>query len=66
LRRYSAAGRAKAILVNPLASFDSNDPYPAYGDSQLMTENTEQYDSLVKIKENLEIIFIESETQFEY
>ncbi len=37
--------------MNPLSYYDPNDPYPE-SDGQPMAENTEQYDWLVKIKEN--------------
>ena len=42
--------------MNPLAHFDPDDPYPE-SDGQPMADNTEQYDWMVKIKENLEILF---------
>ncbi|SDW63297.1 Uma2 family endonuclease [Thiocapsa roseopersicina] len=42
--------------MNPLAYFDPDDPYPE-SDGQPMAENTEQFDWIVKIKENLEILF---------
>ena len=42
--------------MNPLAYYDPDEPYPE-SDGQPMAENTEQYDWLVKIKENLEILF---------
>ena len=42
--------------MNPLAHFDPDDPYPE-SDGEPMAENTEQYQWLVKIKENLEICF---------
>jgi Uma2 family endonuclease len=42
--------------MNPLTHFDPDDPYPD-SDGQPMAENTEQYAWLVKIKENLEILF---------
>jgi len=42
--------------MNPLSHFDPDDPYPE-SDGQPMADNTEQYDWLVKIKENLEILF---------
>ncbi|MFZ1827224.1 MAG: Uma2 family endonuclease [Candidatus Competibacteraceae bacterium] len=42
--------------MNPLSYYDPNDPYPE-SDGLPMAENTEQYDWLVKIKENLEILF---------
>ena len=42
--------------MNPLTHFDPDDPYPE-SDGQPMAENTEQYAWLVKIKENLEILF---------
>lgn len=42
--------------MNPLSYFDPNDPYPE-SDGQPMAENTEQFDWIVKIKENLEILF---------
>ncbi|WP_295433175.1 Uma2 family endonuclease [uncultured Thiodictyon sp.] len=42
--------------MNPLSYIDPDDPYPE-SDGQSMAENTQQYDWLVKIKENLEILF---------
>ena len=42
--------------MNPLLHYDPDDPYPE-SDGQLMADNTEQYDWIVKIKENLEILF---------
>lgn len=42
--------------MNPLAHFDPDDPYPE-SDGQPMADNTEQFDWIVKIKENLEILF---------
>ena len=42
--------------MNPLSHFDPDEPYPE-SDGQPMAENTEQYEWLVKIKENLEILF---------
>ncbi len=42
--------------MNPLSYLDPDDPYPE-SDGQPMAENTEQYEWLVKIKENLEIMF---------
>jgi Uma2 family endonuclease len=42
--------------MNPLSHFDPDNPYPE-SDGQPMADNTEQYDWLVKIKENLEILF---------
>jgi len=42
--------------MNPLPHYDPDDPYPE-SDGQPMAENTEQYEWLVKIKENLEILF---------
>ncbi len=49
--------------MNPLAYFDPDDPSPE-SDGQPMAENTEQYDWLVKIKENLEILFADREDVF--
>ena len=49
--------------MNPLAYYDPSDPYPE-SDGQPMAENTEQYDWLVKIKENLEILFADREDVF--
>lgn len=49
--------------MNPLSYYDPNDPYPE-SDGQPMAENTEQYDWLVKIKENLEILFADREDVF--
>ncbi len=42
--------------MNALPHYDPDDPYPE-SDGQPMAENTEQYEWLVKIKENLEILF---------
>ncbi len=42
--------------MNPLAYFDPDDPYPE-SDGRPMAENTDQYDWLVKIKDNLEFLF---------
>jgi len=42
--------------MNPLAYFDPDDPYPE-SDGRPMAENTDQYDWLVKIKDNLELLF---------
>ncbi|WP_462321145.1 Uma2 family endonuclease [Halochromatium sp.] len=44
--------------MNPLSHIDPDDPYPE-SDGQPMADNTEQYKWLVKIKENLEILFAE-------
>ena len=49
--------------MNPLSYYDPDDPYPE-SDGQPMAENTEQYDWLVKIKENLEILFADREDVF--
>ncbi|HYN79567.1 MAG TPA: Uma2 family endonuclease [Lamprocystis sp. (in: g-proteobacteria)] len=49
--------------MNPLAHFDPDDPYPE-SDGQPMAENTEQYEWLVKIKENLEILFAQDAKVF--
>ena len=49
--------------MNPLAYYDPTDPYPE-SDGQPMAENTEHYDWLVKIKENLEILFADREDVF--
>ena len=49
--------------MNPLSYYDPNDPYPE-SDGRPMAENTEQYDWLVKIKENLEILFADREDVF--
>lgn len=49
--------------MNPLAYYDPNNPYPE-SDGQPMAENTEQYDWLVKIKENLEILFADRNDVF--
>jgi hypothetical protein len=48
----------EAIPMNPLAYYDPNNPYPE-SDGQPLAENTEQYDWLVKIRENLEILFVD-------
>ena len=42
--------------MNPLSHFDPDDPYPE-SDGAPMAENTLQFDWIVKIKENLEILF---------
>lgn len=42
--------------MNPLFHIDPDDPYPE-SDGQPMADNTEQYEWIVKIKENLEILF---------
>ena len=42
--------------MNPLQHYDPDNPYPE-SDDQPMADNTEQYEWLVKIKENLEILF---------
>jgi len=49
--------------MNPLAHFDPDDPYPE-SDGEPMAENTEQYEWLVKIKENLEILFAQDPQVF--
>jgi len=49
--------------MNPLAHFDPDDPYPE-SDGQPMADNTEQYEWLVKIKENLEILFADDPNVF--
>jgi Uma2 family endonuclease len=49
--------------MNPLAHFDPDDPYPE-SDGEPMAENTEQYEWLVKIKENLEIRFAQDPQVF--
>jgi Uma2 family endonuclease len=51
------------MLVNPLSYYDPDNPYPE-SDGQPMAENTEQYEWLVKIKENLEILFADREDVF--
>jgi Uma2 family endonuclease len=49
--------------MNPLSHYDPDDPYPE-SDGQPMADNTEQYEWLVKIKENLEILFAEDPNVF--
>ena len=49
--------------MNPLSHYDPDDPYPE-SDGQPMAENTEQYEWLVKIKENLEVLFAEAPDVF--
>jgi Uma2 family endonuclease len=49
--------------MNPLSYFDPANPYPE-SDGQPMAENTEQYDWIVKIKENLEILFADDDNVF--
>ena len=44
--------------MNPLLHYDPDDPYPE-SDGQPMADNTEQYEWIVKIKENLEILFVD-------
>ena len=45
-------------MINTLRHFDPEDPYPD-SDGQPMAENTLQFQWIVKIKENLEILFAE-------
>lgn len=49
--------------MNPLSHIDPDDPYPD-SDGQPMADNTEQYEWLVKIKENLEILFADDPAVF--
>ncbi|MCB1769873.1 MAG: Uma2 family endonuclease [Candidatus Competibacteraceae bacterium] len=49
--------------MNPLLHYDPDNPYPE-SDGEPMAENTEQYAWLVKIKENLEIIFSDRDDVF--
>jgi Uma2 family endonuclease len=49
--------------MNPLSHYDPDDPYPE-SDGEPMAENTEQYEWLVKIKENLEILFAQDPNVF--
>lgn len=49
--------------MNPLSHIDPDDPYPD-SDGQPMADNTEQYQWLVKIKENLEILFADDPNVF--
>ncbi|NBC46713.1 MAG: Uma2 family endonuclease [Gammaproteobacteria bacterium] len=49
--------------MNPLSHIDPDDPYPE-SDGQPMADNTEQYQWLVKIKENLEILFADEPDVF--
>jgi Uma2 family endonuclease len=49
--------------MNPLLQFDPDDPYPD-SDGQPMADNTEQFDWIVKIKENLEILFADRDDVF--
>ncbi|MBK1616945.1 hypothetical protein CKO42_00475 [Lamprobacter modestohalophilus] len=49
--------------MNPLSHIDPDDPYPD-SDGQPMADNTEQYEWLVKIKENLEILFADDPNVF--
>lgn len=42
--------------MNPLSRIDPDDPYPE-SDGEPMAENTLQFDWIVKLKENLEILF---------
>ncbi|AUB84293.1 Uma2 family endonuclease [Candidatus Thiodictyon syntrophicum] len=49
--------------MNPLSLYDPDDPYPE-SDGKPMAESTEQYEWLVKIKENLECLFAEDPAVF--
>ncbi|HYN77640.1 MAG TPA: Uma2 family endonuclease [Lamprocystis sp. (in: g-proteobacteria)] len=49
--------------MNPLVHFDPDDPYPE-SDGLPLAENAEQYEWLVKIKENLEILFAQDPNVF--
>ncbi len=49
--------------MNPLSHYDPADPYPET-DGKPMVESTEQYEWLVKIKENLECLFAEDPEVF--
>jgi Uma2 family endonuclease len=49
--------------MTPLPRYDPDDPYPE-SDGQPMAENTEQYEWLVKIKENLEVLFADDPNVF--
>ena len=49
--------------MTPLPRYDPDDPYPE-SDGQPMAENTEQYEWLVKIKENLEVLFADAPNVF--
>lgn len=49
--------------MNPLSRIDPDDPYPE-SDGQPMADNTEQYEWIVRIKENLEILFAERQDVF--
>jgi Uma2 family endonuclease len=49
--------------MNPLLHYDPDDPYPE-SDGQPMADNTEQYEWIVKIKENLEILFADRDDVF--
>jgi Uma2 family endonuclease len=49
--------------MNPLAHFDPDDPYPD-SDGEPMADNTEQFDWIVKLKENLEILFADDPNVF--
>ena len=42
--------------MNPLSRIDPDDPYPE-SDGEPMAESTRQYDWIVKLKENIEILF---------
>jgi len=49
--------------MNPLSRIDPDDPYPE-SDGAPLAENTRQFDWIVKIKENLEILFADREDVF--
>lgn len=49
--------------MHPLSRIDPDDPYPE-SDGERMAENTLQFDWIVKIKENLEILFADEPTVF--
>ena len=49
--------------MNPLSHIDPDDPYPE-NDGRPMADNTEQYEWIVKIKENLEVVFADDSNVF--
>ncbi len=49
--------------MNPVLHYDPDDPYPE-SDGEPMAENTIQYDWLVRIKDNLEVLFADDPQVF--
>ena len=62
IRRHPPEKRNRSNPMSPLLHIDPDDPYPE-SDGQPMADNTEQYGCIVKIKENLEILFADRARQ---